>query len=439
MKIETTKLSNGITVITSNQNNSKLIAVSATFKAGTADQKDNENGVAHLLEHMMFKGTKDKDENQILQEAEILGIDLNAHTQIETTSYYFSGFHENLTEGVDLLSDIICNSNFTKNNFLNEKNVVLSEISNDISDSTTYINDQIMSSQYKNQGLGKNILGSKRDIKNLQLNQVVSFWRQNYNTENLVVSCIGKIKHDEFCKLVEDKFKNLEKNDKYKKKKIEKKYEYSRNNILIKNDALDNTEFKIIFPFLLDKKNILNSESKIALFSSVLGGTRSSMLMNELRTNRSLLYSTDSVYDTYDLNRGHIEISGSTSNHLDEIIKLILDLFVNFEEKIDNKYLTIGKNFLIRSTIESENNILDLSLDLNHEYLKSGKLATPKMKIKEIKKITIEDLVETCKEILNYSYPTLILHGKIKNLDKNYYELIEKSIDKKTNNLKKLL
>ena len=160
MKVKTTRLSNGVTVVTETMPHLESVALGVWVKSGSRDESAQEHGIAHLLEHMAFKGTHKRSARQIAEEIENVGGEVNAATSTETTAYYARVLRDNVPLAVDILHDILTNSVFDEAELTREKHVILQEIgaANDTPDDVVY--DKFTEAAFRDQTIGRPILGT---------------------------------------------------------------------------------------------------------------------------------------------------------------------------------------------------------------------------------------------------------------------------------------
>ena len=160
MSVEVTKLENGLTVVSETMPHLQSAALGVWVKAGARNERKDEHGIAHLLEHMAFKGTKTRSAAQIAEEIENVGGEVNAATSTETTSYYARVLKDHVALAVDILHDILTNSVFDEDELTREKHVILQEIgaANDTPDDLVF--DVFQNCAYGGQPIGRPILGT---------------------------------------------------------------------------------------------------------------------------------------------------------------------------------------------------------------------------------------------------------------------------------------
>jgi processing peptidase subunit beta len=174
--------------------------------AGSAYETEKNNGVAHFLEHMAFKGTKNRTREMIEKEIENMGGTLNAYTSREQTVYYAKVFKNDIPKAVNILSDILSNSTLEQENIELERGTILREMEEVNKDTSEVIFDYLHSAAYQGTSLGRTILGPEENIKNIQRNDLVEYIKTHYQAPRMVLVGAGAVKHEQLVELAEKNF-----------------------------------------------------------------------------------------------------------------------------------------------------------------------------------------------------------------------------------------
>ncbi len=196
-------LSNGIPVISQNEKNSLIVQTGIVANVGTRDEQISQNGIAHLFEHMVFKGTKKRKPWHILNSIDSVGGEINAFTTREKTCFHTITTKQHLKRSLDLLTDIVFHSNFPEKEFIKEKQVIYEEMDmySDLPEESIY--DDFEKLIFPNQSLGLPILGTKESLESISVQDLTQFRNQHYTTPNLVLSIVGSFRKDlleNYCK-----------------------------------------------------------------------------------------------------------------------------------------------------------------------------------------------------------------------------------------------
>jgi processing peptidase subunit beta len=200
-----TSLSNGLRVA-SQQTPDETLTVGVWIDAGSRFETQDNNGTAHFLEHMAFKGTKRRSRIQLEQEIENMGGHLNAYTSREQTVYYAKCFKQDLRQGVDILSDILQNSTLDQHSLDFERGVILREMEEVEKTTEEVIFDRLHLAAFHNSPLGYTILGPVENIQSISKDQLRQYIQQNYTSDRMVLCAAGPVDHKEFVGHAEDLF-----------------------------------------------------------------------------------------------------------------------------------------------------------------------------------------------------------------------------------------
>jgi len=195
MELQVNTLPNGIRLV-HHFVPSKVSHIGLFINAGTRDENEKEHGIAHFIEHTIFKGTEKRNVFQVLNRLENVGADLNAYTSKEETCIYATFLNEYYDRTLELFQDILFHSTFPENELLKEKQVVMDEIRSYQDNPSDQIFDDFEDLVFAGHALGKNILGTIKSLKQLSRNDLLDFIRRNYCPEEIVVVSVGKIELD---------------------------------------------------------------------------------------------------------------------------------------------------------------------------------------------------------------------------------------------------
>ncbi|MCC2111005.1 MAG: insulinase family protein, partial [Hyphomicrobiales bacterium] len=196
MSVEVTQLDNGLTVVSQAMPHLESAALGVWVGTGSRAEADDEHGIAHLLEHMAFKGTARRSAKAIAEEIEAVGGELNAATSVETTAYYARVLRDDVPLALDILADILQNSVFDPIELAREQHVILQEIgaAMDVPDDRVF--DLFQEAAFPEQSIGRPILGTVETVKQFRPEAIRAYLNREYRTERMVVAAAGAIDHD---------------------------------------------------------------------------------------------------------------------------------------------------------------------------------------------------------------------------------------------------
>ncbi|QIG49172.1 insulinase family protein [Nordella sp. HKS 07] len=209
MSVEISRLDNGLHVVTHSMPHLETVALGIWVKAGSRDELPEENGIAHFLEHMAFKGTKKRSAQAIAEEIESAGGEINASTGMETTTYYARVLKNDWPQALDILSDILTESVFDPDELERERHVILQEIAaaGDTPDDLVF--DLAQSAAFGSHPLGRPILGVHDLIAKVSRDEILAWRNRNYWASRMVVAAAGNIDHQALRREAEKLLGNL--------------------------------------------------------------------------------------------------------------------------------------------------------------------------------------------------------------------------------------
>ena len=370
-------LENGLTIIGEEIPYLKSISLGIWVKAGSIIETKENSGVSHFIEHMLFKGTKNRSSKELAREIDNLGGVINAFTSKECTCFYVKLLDEHINIGIDVLSDMILNSRFDERDIKKEKSVILEELKmyEDSPDDLVY--DLLLENIYKDHSLGMNILGDRQSLKNLKRESILDYYNEYYVPNNSIISICGNFKFEEIVKQIEEKFKT------WQPKSVDTSTTKPNFNpcIVKKNKDIEQVNLAIN----LDAIPMTNNREVYALsvVNNVFGGSISSRLFQKIREEKGLAYSIYSSQTLYE-DCGELGIFASTSTeNIQEVYKSILEeielirneyispqeiheskeqlkgSYMLDLESTSSRMMSNGKNLLMRNKVDDEQDIID--------------------------------------------------------------------------------
>src|SRR5216684_2235349 len=194
--IESTTLDNGIRVITEQMAHVRSVSLGVWIGTGSRLESSDENGISHFIEHMVFKGTKNRSAEDIARSVDSIGGGLDAFTAKEMVSYNTKVLDEHLPLAFDVLADLVLNPLFREDDIEKEKGVILEELKMEV-DNPEYLLHEIFSSNfYKDHPLGKPILGTKETVRGFDRKMLTNYYSRIYSPANILITAAGNLKHE---------------------------------------------------------------------------------------------------------------------------------------------------------------------------------------------------------------------------------------------------
>ena len=282
-QVEITTLPSGLTVLTERMDRVETVSLGAYIGAGTRHETEAENGVAHFLEHMAFKGTTSRSAVDIAEAVEDVGGHINAYTSREQTAYYVKMLKEDLGLGVDIIGDILCHSIFEPEELERERGVILQEIgqTNDTPDDIIF--DHFQSAAYPSQPMGRPVLGTEPIIRNMKREALPGFMNAHYTPQNMVIAASGNLRHEQVVELVAQHFADLSKAARHEPMPAD----YTGGEY---REDRDLDQAHLVLGFSAPGYGEPDYYPSM-LLSTLLGGGMSSRLFQEIREKRGLVYA----------------------------------------------------------------------------------------------------------------------------------------------------
>ena len=287
--VRITRLDNGLTIATDHIPHVETVALGAFVGVGTRHESAAENGVAHLLEHMAFKGTATRSARDIAEEIEAVGGLLNAYTGRESTAFYAKVLKEHAPLALDIISDILLNPAFDQQELKRERQVILQEIGQAHDTPDDIIFDHFQETAFPGQGVGRPVLGRSEIIQQLGPEDLRAYMRRFYGAENMVISAAGKIDHDAFVEMAAKAFDGLP----------SVQAETAEPASYVGGDYRESRELEQVHVILgLPGVGYRDPDYYAsAVLATLLGGGMSSRLFQTLREERGLVYTVFSFHN----------------------------------------------------------------------------------------------------------------------------------------------
>ena len=367
------------------------------IKGGSRDETEQEQGLAHFIEHVIFKGTSKRKAYHILSRMEDVGGELNAFTTKEETCIYSSFMPEYYSRALELLSDITFNSIFPKKELEKEKIVVLDEINYYKDNPSELIFDEFEEQVFSNHSLGKNILGTPKHIQSFDKKMIEDFMHKNYLTQEIIISSVGNISMSKLIKVIENHFANIPKKDlkreentfsNYRKKEIEVERKGFQSHCILGTEA-----YGVNHP----------KKTALILLNNILGGPGMNSRLNlAIREKYGFTYSIESNYTSYS-DTGIFSIYlASDNDKMNKSIKLAKRELIKFCEKpLGTLQLKKAKQQLIGQIAIGQESEVNLMLAMGKSMLLYNKVDAFELVKNKIENVTSEELVNVANEVFN--------------------------------------
>ncbi|RIH65574.1 insulinase family protein [Mariniphaga sediminis] len=366
------------------------------INTGSRDEEPDEHGLAHFIEHSVFKGTRKRRAFHILSRIEDVGGELNAYTTKEETTLYSTFLAEFYERTAELLSDILFNSVYPEKELNREKEVVLEEINSYKDSPSELIFDEFEELVFDGHPIARNILGTPANLALFNREAILRFISQNYHTDQMVISSVGKINFNALVKLIEKYFGHAE--TRLRQNGRRQFDNYIPGNRIVEKDTfqahclLGNVAFDVMHPRRI----------AMVLLNNIIGGQAMNSRLNmALRERQGMAYNIESGYTAY-TDTGLFNVYfGTDRENLEKAIALILREFKLLrEKKLGVLQLSKAQRQLMGQIAISAENGEDLMLTIGKSYLLFNKVDSVKTIFKKIEAISPVDLIEVANEVL---------------------------------------
>ena len=389
-------LKNGMTVLFEERKNSGVVSVALAARYGGIHESENEKGISHFIEHMLYKGTKNRTSKQISWEIEKNGGILNGFTEEELTAYWCKMPADKIDIALDVLSDMILNPLFDAGEMEKERKVIFEEMKMRKDMPNMFVVDKIQSLLYSG-NLGFDLIGTEKSMSSITREKILDKFKKVYGSENLMLCVVGDSNFEKLCDFCEIKFSKS-------------RFSMEEPKIITKNEE------KILSRTGVDQANmILAFHSPIVpdekvyacqVLNCLMVGGMSSRLFQEIREKRNLAYAVKGGYSG-GKRYGYSSIFvGTSPDNIEKVKQIILEEFVKIKD-IDEKEIEQVKDQLIGNSKISKEDSQGQMLDLlyNEVWGDAKKSYEYESNIKKVKSIDVKDM---SKNIKKYSLIALV-------------------------------
>ena len=402
--VRVTTLPNGFRVATDRMDSVETASLGVWTGVGTRNEPKEHNGVAHLLEHMAFKGTKRRSARDIVVEIEDVGGFLNAYTGREQTAYFAKVLAEDTPMVVDILADILQNSIFDGEELARERAVVLQEIGQAEDTPDDIIFDRFQEIAFPDQAMGRPVLGRAEIVRDLPREVVAGYMASRYRANQMVLAASGRIDHDALVELAGKLFAGLPSG-------AAPAAEGARYRGGDAREARELEQVHLVIGF--DGVTYNDPDYYVAaVLSQLLGGGMSSRLFQEIREKRGLVYSIHSFSSSY-VDSGIFGIyAGTGEKEVAELMPVVCDELAKLAGDMTEQEVKRAAAQLRAATLMSREKPSARCEQLASQLLIYGRPITPAEAVARIDAVTIDDLARLARRLVS-SRPTLAALGPI--------------------------
>ncbi len=385
------------------------VALGIWVKAGARDEMPHENGVAHFLEHMAFKGTKRRRARDIAEEIENVGGEINAATGMETTTYYARTLKNDWPMAMDILADIFTSSTLEDDEMERERDVILQEIAAAKDQPDDLVFELAQAASYGQHPLGRSILGTEALVNAMTREQMLAWRERNYWASRMVVCGTGNIEHGAFVAEAEKHFGKIAHGH-----LPQRQPPHFGAEAMTEQKPLDQTHLVLSFP----APNYRDPRVyQLQVLASILGGGMSSRLFQEVREKRGLCYSVFAFGTTYE-DTGQLGIYAATSpDHTPELINVTVSVMHSMINQVSEKEIERAKAQLKTSIVMNLESASSRADQIARQYLAFGEVPDMKTLISRIEAVTGEQVRALAAEIFGDTVPSMSAVGQLSSLE----------------------
>ncbi len=377
------------------------------INAGSRDENSAEHGLAHFIEHVIFKGTKKRRAHHILARLEDVGGEINAYTTKEETCVYTSFMYKDYERAIELLTDIVFHSVFPDKELEREKEIVYDEINSYKDSPSELIFDDFDELLFRNNPMGRNILGTKKTVRSFSREKINRFITNNYKTDEIVISSVGNIKFNRLIQLINKHFADIPANTGRMNRKLLSSYSPERHELKKRTYQTHCVMGNLAYS--------LKHENRLGMYllNNLLGGPGLSSRLNmSLREKNGYSYNTESNYTPYSDTGAFSVYFGTDKHNLDKSMNLVLKEFRKLRDvKLGIAQLTKAKRQLIGQIAISSENYENHMLSMGKGFLIYNHVDSFPEIARKIENLTSAKLLEIANDVLDDRYMSHLIYN----------------------------
>lgn len=388
------QLENGIKLIVNKMDGLMSVTMGILVHTGSSRETDAEDGISHFIEHMMFKGTKNRSAFRISDEMDRIGAQMNAFTGKDLTCYYAKSTTGHAAEAFGILADLFLESVFPEDEMVREKGVIIEEINMNEDTPDDLCLDLLSRAYFGEKGYGRNILGPRENVSGFTRADIERYMKKYYVPDNIVISMAGNID----VALAEDltrKYFSGMTGKTAERGSVEVEFKGSS---LVRKKNIEQVHIGFAYPSVKRYDKLFDATQ---ILSSILGGSMSSRLFQTVREKMGLAYTVYSYVSSYD-EAGVLSVyAGVNTEKYLQSVEAIEKCIADIKTKdISEEEFIRGKEQMISSQIFSQESTSSQMLLFGKELLYSGRVYDYEERVKRITSVTLDNV----KEAVEYNF-----------------------------------
>jgi predicted Zn-dependent peptidase len=406
--IERDALPNGIRIVTERMPQVRSVSVGIWVGTGSREEEPHETGISHFVEHMVFKGTKNRSAEEIARSVDSIGGGLDAFTSKELVSYNVKVLDEHLPEAFDVVTDLVRNPLFEQKDIEKEKGVILEELKMEV-DTPEYLIHEIFSSRFwKGHALGRSILGTKQTIRSFDRDMVERYYRHYYAPSNILVTAAGNLNHRKLTRLAEEHLGDL------KPRHVRPARTKPRPHaplVFYNKSSLEQVHLYVGVPSIP-----MTHESRFACYilNAILGGGMSSRLFQNIREKQGLAYTVYSELAMYRDAGCMLVYAGTSLRSAEKVVKSIVhELHEVAATKVSSEELRRAKDHLKGSFVLSMESTSSRMSNLVRQELYFQKFFSLDEMLERIEQVTAEEVQALAQQFFDPKHIAVAMLGRL--------------------------
>ncbi len=411
-QIERASLPNGIRIVTEAMPYVRSVSLGIWIGSGSRIERGPENGLSHFIEHMVFKGTKNRSSEEIARSVDSVGGGLDAFTSKELVSFNTKVMDEHLPFALDVLADLVQNPLFREGDIEKEKSVILEEIKMEADQPEFVLHESFISNFWKGHGLGKPILGTRESVKKFGQEMLLDYYGRVYSPKNILITAAGNLEHEKIVRLIRDKFSDLQHRDTLPADTVPKTHAPI---ILKKKESLEQVHIAIGVP-----SYPLAHELRFPLYvlNTVLGGGMSSRLFQNIREKQGLAYAVYSELNLFSDTGCFTVYAGTAAETAKQVVNSVIHEFRQLkEELISEDELQRSKDHLKGSLMLSLESTSSRMSNLARQELYFDRFLTMDEMLEKIDVVTRDEVQMIAQEFFRTEDIALAMLGRLGDLE----------------------
>ena len=376
----------------------RSVSMGVWVDAGSIYENENERGISHFIEHMLFKGTKTRTAAEIAAEMDGIGGNVNAFTAKECTCYYAKVLDEHMDRAADILSDLVASALLSPEDIEREKGVVCEEILMMEDSPEDLVHERLCGLVYEGCPLALPILGTEKSVRAITRESIISYMDKRYNAGNIVIACAGSFEREKLMELLERCFGGIKPGE--RTNAIESAVRTDRIYEGVDKDV-EQAHIALGFPgFPVD----CEAQYPLYVLNNALGGSMSSRLFQRIREELGLAYSVYSYPSSYAQSGYFTLYAGTGEKQARKVTELMLEEAkrvkrdgITEEEFIRSKEQLKGSYMLGQESTSARANAIGKA------YLSRGRVYTEEEVMRRIESVTMEDIRSTLDAVFDFS------------------------------------